>query len=121
MAAVIAAQRLRLAARGQTVALSQPWAYGGALYLRAGTMVLDLPYPLTAAALESALPRATWAGVYAEDLRARPALALLLQRRGFVKIAEVHWGESKPVVLYQSSAPGRAPVLSTGLPALSSP
>jgi hypothetical protein len=117
MAAVSAAQTLAAACQGQTVALSQPWAYGGTLYLRPGITVLDLPYPLTEEALESALPQAGWAAVYEEDLRARPAMALLLHRYGFAEVAEMHWGESKPVVLYRSSARGRTPVLSTGLPA----
>lgn len=101
MAAVCAGRRLAETARRQTVALSQPWAYGGTLYLRPGITILDLPYPLTGQALESALPKAGWVAVYREDLRAQPDIAAIFPRYGFEVVDELRWGASKPVVVYR--------------------
>jgi len=119
MAAASAAERLSVF-RGQTVALSQSWAYGGTLYLRHEITVLDLPYPLTEQALESTLPQAGWAAVYAEDLRDHPAIPLFFRRHGFTEVARIHWGESKPVVLYrgrplQAAPPSSRPVFPPAL------
>jgi len=100
MAAVQAAEELAVLARGQTVAVSQSWAYGGTLYLRPDFKVLELPYPLTMTALERAVARARWLAIYSRDLRANPAFAALLEARGFTRVREFVGRSSRPVVLY---------------------
>jgi len=106
MAAVRAAESLAGLAQGQIVAVSQSWAYGGTLYLRPDIEVLELPYPLTVAALEGAAARARWIAVYSRDLRANPAFAPLLAASGFTRMREFVGRSSRPVVLY---AAGRRP------------
>jgi hypothetical protein len=100
MAAVQAGEALAAVAQGQAVAVSQPWAYGGTLYLRPRIQVLELPYPLTATALEDAAARARWIALYRQDLRANPAFAALLGERGFTRVREFVVETSRPVVLY---------------------
>jgi hypothetical protein len=100
MAAVQAGEALAVLAQGQTVAVSQSWAYGGTLYLRPDVQVLELPYPLTAAALEDAAARVGWIAVYDRDLRTNPQLAALLAARGFTRRRDFVAGSSRPVVLY---------------------
>lgn len=111
MAAVQAAEALAGLAQGQTVAVSQSWAYGGTLYLRPDVEVLDLPYPLTATALEGAAARARWIAVYSRDLQANPAFAPLLEARGFTRMREFVGRSSRPVVLYAADRrrPARPP------------
>ncbi len=104
MAAVQAGEALAGVAQGQTVAVSQPWAYGGSLYLRPRIEVLELPYPLTAAALEGAMAKARWIALYRKDLRANPALAPLLAAHGFTPRGDFASGASRPVVLYAAQS-----------------
>ncbi|HET9209647.1 MAG TPA: hypothetical protein VFR03_04580 [Thermoanaerobaculia bacterium] len=98
MPAVQAAQALAEAARGQTVALVQPWAFGGTLYLHPGIRVVEIPYPPTAPDLESAAARARWIAVYRKDLA--PDLASVLDRRGFMPAGDFAWGAGRPVALF---------------------
>jgi hypothetical protein len=108
MAAVQAAEALAGLAQGQTVAASQSWAYGGALYLRPDVEVLELPYPLTVTTLEGTASRARWIAVYSRDLRANPAFAALLEARGFTRMREFVGRSSRPVVLYAADRPPSA-------------
>jgi hypothetical protein len=98
MPAVQAAQALAREARGQTVALVQPWAFGGTIYLRPDVEVVEIPYPPTVADLEKAAARARWIAVYRKDLG--PDLAAVLDRRGFTPAGDFAAGASRPVVLY---------------------
>jgi hypothetical protein len=100
MPAVQAAQALAGAAQGETVALVQPWAFGGTIYLRPDVEVVEIPYPPTATDLESAAARARWIAVYREDLRVKPEIADLLEGRGFIRVQEFTAAAGRPVVLY---------------------
>jgi hypothetical protein len=98
MPAVQAARALSGAARGQTVALVQPWAFGGTLYLRPDVEVVEIPYPPAAADLEKAAGQARWIAVYRRDLA--PDLASVLDRRGFTPAGDFAWGAGRPVALF---------------------
>jgi 4-amino-4-deoxy-L-arabinose transferase-like glycosyltransferase len=100
MPAVQAAQALAGTAQGEIVALVQPWAFGGTIYLRPDVKVVEIPYPPTATDLESAAARARWIAVYREDLRVKPEIADLLEGRGFIRTREFTGGAGRPVVLY---------------------
>jgi hypothetical protein len=98
MPAVQAAQALAGTARGQTVALVQPWALGGTIYLHPDVEVVEIPYPPTAPDLERAAEKARWIAVYRRDLA--PDLASVLDRRGFTPAGDFAWGVGQPVALF---------------------
>lgn len=101
MAAVLAARQLHAALESGTVCLSQPWAYGGSLYLGQEIEVRDLRYPLDAAALAAALPDCPWVALYQEDYQRDSGPPALLEQAQFIKAGEYRWGRSKPVLVFR--------------------
>lgn len=101
MAAVGAAQQIRAWQAPGSVCLSQAWAYGGNLYLGPAVTVLDLPYPLTAAALEESLEDCSVVALYEEDYRRDPGLPALLARHRHAPAGDHRWGRSKPVLVFR--------------------
>lgn len=104
MAAVTAARQLRAAPAPGAVCVSQAWAYGGTLYLGAELQRRELPYPLSAAALERSLEGCLVVALYKADYRRDPAVAALLERSGCTLAGEHRWGRSKPVLVFRRVA-----------------
>jgi hypothetical protein len=116
MAAVKAAHDIQtLPASPRRVCLSQAWAYGDTLYLRPGVGIHDLPYPLSAEALEGALGECPIVALYQEDFRRDAGIPTVLEERGFTPFREFGRGHSKPVLVFrrteqpESKPAGRSP------------
>jgi len=99
----VAAARL-LAEEGcvERVVVIQAWAYGHRLILGNSVAVIDFDQPPGPEQLRAALPGADVAGLYADDLEARPDLVAVLEDSGFRKGREMAVGESRSVVLFRN-------------------
>lgn len=104
MAAVLAAGQLHTEVESGRVCLSQPWAYGGSLFLGQEIEVRDLGYSLDAARLAAALPDCPWVALYQEDYQRDPELPETLKRARYLPAGEVRWGRSKPVLVFRRTA-----------------
>lgn len=101
MAAVVAAQRLAASSPRGTLCLSQVWAYGGSLYLGSDATLRDLPYPLSAEALDRDAAQCVVVALYQEDHRRDPRIPAVLERHGYTPFGDFRWGRSKPVLVFR--------------------
>lgn len=103
-AAVAAAGLLAQEGCAERVVVIQAWAYGHRLILGNHVAVIDFDQPPSPEQLRAALPGADAAGLYADDLEARPDLVAVLADSGFRKDREVTVGKSRSVVLFRNLA-----------------
>jgi GPI mannosyltransferase 3 len=107
-AAVEAAQHMVAAGTGETIVLSQAWAYGHRLLFGNGVGVRDVATPPSVGELAMAIPGAGWVALYSSDLRANQALATLLRESGFEETGRFTWVRSRAVVVWRRRPPTEA-------------
>ncbi len=105
-AAVMAARDLSETSGLERAALSQPWAYGGQLWLQ-HIVVRDLPVRPTVEELSTAAADCQAIGLYDDVITAVPELAIWLTENDFSTAKTYRSLRSRPVVIFRRECPSK--------------